>query len=104
VTQEYWGVTVWSYSHRHFRASQVGLYPIVIHGAGPQLNNLLEKANIEPQYHDGIRVTDPKTLEIARGVFLEENLKLVEALEKLGTRARPIYLGKQGTIKSIDTD
>lgn len=51
---------------------------------GPQLNNLLANANINPEYHDGIRVTDPKTLEIARQVFQEENLKLVEALEKLG--------------------
>ena len=58
------------------------------------MNTLLEKAQIVPQYHDGIRVTDPKTLEIARSVFQEENLKLVEALERLGTRARPIYLGK----------
>ncbi|KAJ3044597.1 hypothetical protein HDV00_001523 [Rhizophlyctis rosea] len=72
---------------------RVGLYPIVVHGAGPQLNGLLEKAGVEPEYHDGIRVTDAKTLEIARKVFQDENLKLVEALEKLGTRARPINGG-----------
>ncbi|TPX36677.1 hypothetical protein SmJEL517_g01197 [Synchytrium microbalum] len=73
--------------------NRVGLYPIVVHGAGPQLNGLLEAAKIEPQYSDGIRITDEKTLEIARQVFQEENLKLVEALEKLGTRARPINGG-----------
>lgn len=49
---------------------RVGLYPIVVHGAGPQLNNLLENAGIEPNYADGIRVTDPKTLAIARQVNL----------------------------------
>ncbi|RKP37703.1 Aspartate/glutamate/uridylate kinase [Dimargaris cristalligena] len=70
--------------------NRVGLYPIVVHGAGPQLNKLLEDAGIEPQYHEGIRITDRKTLEIARGLFQAENLKLVEALERLGTRARPI--------------
>ncbi|CAG8516512.1 6789_t:CDS:2 [Diversispora eburnea] len=70
--------------------NRVGLYPIVLHGAGPQLNNLLEKSGIEPNYIDGIRVTDTKTLEIARKLFLQENLKLVEALERSGTRARPI--------------
>ncbi|CAG8448145.1 6843_t:CDS:10 [Ambispora leptoticha] len=73
--------------------NRVGLYPIVLHGAGPQLNDLLKKAKVEPTYNEGIRVTDSKTLEIARKVFLEENLKLVEALEKLGTRARPIPNG-----------
>jgi N-acetyl-gamma-glutamyl-phosphate reductase/acetylglutamate kinase len=72
---------------------RVGLYPIVVHGAGPQLNHLLEQAGIEPQYEEGIRITDAKTLAIAREVFHRENLKLVEALEKVGTRARPINGG-----------
>jgi N-acetyl-gamma-glutamyl-phosphate reductase/acetylglutamate kinase len=72
---------------------RVGLYPIVIHGAGPQLNGLLEEAGVEPQYEEGIRITDSATLSIARKVFHSENLKLVEALENLGTKARPINGG-----------
>ncbi|KAF7296146.1 Acetylglutamate kinase ARG6 [Mycena kentingensis (nom. inval.)] len=72
---------------------RVGLYPVVLHGAGPQLNSLIEREGVVPDYIDGIRVTDAKTLQIARRVFLEENLKLVGALEKLGTRARPITSG-----------
>jgi N-acetyl-gamma-glutamyl-phosphate reductase / acetylglutamate kinase len=73
--------------------NHVGLYPIVVHGAGPQLNKILEDSGVEPQFEDGIRVTDPKTLGIARSLFLEENLKLVEELERLGVRARPITSG-----------
>jgi acetylglutamate kinase len=72
---------------------QVGLYPIVVHGAGPQLNAALEEEGIETRRVDGMRVTDQKTLEVARRVFLRENLKLVEALEELGTRARPLTSG-----------
>ncbi|KAE9394537.1 bifunctional acetylglutamate kinase/N-acetyl-gamma-glutamyl-phosphate reductase [Gymnopus androsaceus JB14] len=72
---------------------RVGLYPVVLHGAGPQMNELIERAGVVPDYIDGIRVTDTKTLQVARRVFLEENLKLVSALEKLGTRARPITSG-----------
>ena len=72
---------------------RVGLYPIVVHGAGPQLNKLLEEAKVEPQYEGGIRITNPQTLRIARKVFQDENLKLVDALEKLGTHARPINGG-----------
>ena len=76
----------------------VGLFPVVVHGAGPQLNRILQQRGVEPQYIDGIRITDKETLEVARKVFLEENLKLVEALENLGTRARPIIGGVfQGT-------
>ncbi|KAI8099386.1 Aspartate/glutamate/uridylate kinase [Halteromyces radiatus] len=97
--------------------NRVGLYPIVLHGAGPQLNRLLDDAGIEPQYEEGIRITDPQTLEIARKVFLAENLKLVDALERHGTRARPIpggvfvadYLDKEkygyvGQIKSVNKE
>lgn len=73
--------------------NQMGLFPVVIHGAGPQLNKLLEDAGVEPQYNEGIRITDGKTLGIARKLFLEENLKLVEALESWGVRARPITSG-----------
>lgn len=73
--------------------NHVGLYPIVVHGAGPQLNRMLEAAGVEPQFEDGIRVTDGKTLALARALFLEENLKLVEELERLGVRARPITSG-----------
>lgn len=73
--------------------NHVGLYPVVVHGAGPQLNKILEDSGVEPQFEEGIRVTDPKTLGIARALFLEENLKLVEELERLGVRARPITSG-----------
>jgi N-acetyl-gamma-glutamyl-phosphate reductase/acetylglutamate kinase len=73
--------------------NHVGLYPVVVHGAGPQLNRMLEAAGVEPQFEDGIRVTDGKTLALARSLFLEENLKLVEELERLGVRARPITSG-----------
>lgn len=73
--------------------NHVGLYPVVVHGAGPQLNRLLEESGVEPQFEDGIRITDPKTLGVARALFLEENLKLVEELERQGVRARPITSG-----------
>ncbi|KAL9594525.1 MAG: hypothetical protein Q9219_006989 [cf. Caloplaca sp. 3 TL-2023] len=95
--------------------NHVGLFPVVVHGAGPQLNRMLEDAGVEPQFEDGIRITDGKTLALARSLFLEENLKLVEELESLGVRARPItsgvftadYLDKEkyklvGKIREVD--
>jgi len=71
----------------------MGLFPVLLHGAGPQLNKMLEKAGIEPQYNEGIRITDGQTLGVARKLFLEENLKLVEALESWGVKARPVTSG-----------
>ncbi|AOW01848.1 Aspartate/glutamate/uridylate kinase [Yarrowia lipolytica] len=71
----------------------VGLYPIVLHGTGPQINEILEQEGVEPDYIDGIRITDPKTMSVVRRCFLEQNLKLVEALESMGVKARPITGG-----------
>ncbi|KAK1758735.1 protein arg-6, mitochondrial [Echria macrotheca] len=71
----------------------VGLSPVIVHGAGPQLNSLLEQAGIEPQFEEGIRVTDEKTLRVARDLFLKENLNLVNKLEEKGVRAQPLTTG-----------
>ncbi|TVY34583.1 Protein arg-6, mitochondrial [Lachnellula occidentalis] len=83
--------------------NHVGLFPVVVHGAGPQLNKLLEDAGVEPQFEEGIRITDGKTLAVARKLFLEENLKLVEKLEEMGVRARPITSGVFGA-EYLDKD
>jgi acetylglutamate kinase len=62
----------------------VGLTPIVIHGAGPQLDAELSAAGIVKQTIDGLRVTSPEALAIVRRVFHAQNLKLVEALQASG--------------------
>ncbi|KAK9237907.1 Aspartate/glutamate/uridylate kinase [Lipomyces kononenkoae] len=73
--------------------NHVGLFPIVLHGTGPQINEILEAEGVIPDYIDGIRITDSKTMSVVRRCFLEQNLKLVDALEKQGVRARPITGG-----------
>lgn len=72
---------------------KAGLRPIVVHGAGPQLNQELANRKIKSDYIEGLRVTSPEIIRIAQNVFESANLKLVEALEQRGTRARPILSG-----------
>jgi len=72
---------------------QVGLTPIVIHGAGPQLDAELAAAGIAKQTVDGLRVTTPQALAIVRKVFLAQNLKLVAALRDVDVRATSIVSG-----------
>ncbi len=72
---------------------QVGLTPIVVHGGGPQLDQALEAEGIETDRKDGLRVTSPAVLKIARKVFQRENLRLVEGLRETGTRATSITNG-----------
>jgi len=72
---------------------EVGLTPIVLHGAGPQLDAELSAAGIEKQTVNGLRVTSPEALAIVRRVFQQSNLKLVEALQQNGARATSITGG-----------
>lgn len=72
---------------------QVGLTPIVVHGAGPQLDAEMAVAGIEKKTLDGLRVTSPEALAIVRRVSQAENLKLVEALQKIDARATSILGG-----------
>ncbi|MEO6798378.1 MAG: acetylglutamate kinase [Rhodanobacter sp.] len=69
---------------------QVGLTPIVLHGAGPQLDEELAAAGIEKHTINGLRVTSAKALGIVRRVFQQQNLKLVEALQSMDTRATSV--------------
>ena len=72
---------------------QVGLTPIVLHGAGPQLDEELSAAGIEKQTVNGLRVTSPQALAIVRKVFQEQNLRLVEALQTMDTHATSVLSG-----------
>lgn len=96
---------------------QVGLTPIVIHGAGPQLSRKLEDTNIKSHFIDGQRVTCAKTLKAAKEVFIAENHALTSHLKEAGVDATSFYsgvfecdigskktLGFVGSIKSVDVD
>jgi len=72
---------------------QVGLTPIVVHGAGPQLDDELAAAGIESKRVAGQRHTPPEALAIVRRVLQLENLRLVEALQAEGVRATSIHSG-----------
>lgn len=48
----------------------VGLRPVVVHGGGPQIGQLLERLGKETVFRDGLRVTDEETLDVARMVLV----------------------------------
>ncbi len=70
---------------------QVGLTPVVVHGAGPQLAATLAAEGIDAG--DYAQRSSPRALELVRRVFRQENLRLVDMLEELGARGRPIVGG-----------
>ena len=72
---------------------RVGLVPIVVHGGNVQLDRALAQAGIDAPVVKGLRKMTPAALEIARRVLHETNLRLVEAIERLGTHVRPFTSG-----------
>lgn len=96
---------------------RLGLIPVVLHGAGPQLDEALAEAGIETERREGLRVTTEAVMSVARPLMYRENLKLVEALEAKGIRARGIQhgvfqcgyldretLGLVGEVKQVELD
>jgi acetylglutamate kinase len=94
---------------------RLGLIPVVLHGAGPQLDQALADAGIETERRDGLRVTSEAVMSVARPLMYKENLRLVEALEERGVRARSVqhgvfqcrvldqeHLGLVGEIEKVD--
>ncbi|MDC0213289.1 acetylglutamate kinase [Gammaproteobacteria bacterium] len=76
----------------------VGINPVVVHGGGPQINDLLEKLDIESQFVDGIRITDNKTMEIVQMVLGGlVNKNIVTQLCSAGGKAIGIT-GKDGNL------
>ena len=72
---------------------QVGLTPIVVHGAGPQLDEEMEAAGLPRQIVDGLRCTPPEVLTVVRRVLQRENLGLVEGLQAENVRATSVLTG-----------
>ncbi|OFS65405.1 acetylglutamate kinase [Trueperella sp. HMSC08B05] len=66
----------------------VGLYPIVVHGGGPQINSMLERVGIQSEFRGGLRVTDRETMNVVRMVLTGQvQRELVSLLNVDGPRA-----------------
>jgi acetylglutamate kinase len=67
---------------------QVGMKPIVVHGGGPQIGDLLKRLNIQSEFRNGLRVTDEATLDVARMVLVGRvNRDIVSAINTHGALA-----------------
>jgi acetylglutamate kinase len=59
----------------------VGILPVVVHGGGPQIGDLMRRLGKEVEFRDGLRVTDAETLDIARMVLVGKvNREIVSAI------------------------
>ena len=58
----------------------VGINPVVVHGGGPQIDKTLERMGIVSRYMQGMRVTDPETLDIVEMVLVEKSTRRLSGL------------------------
>lgn len=66
----------------------VGLRPVVVHGGGPAINEMLERVGVESKFHNGLRITDEETMEITEMVLTGKvNKRLVRALSLHGVES-----------------
>ncbi|QHU99388.1 acetylglutamate kinase [Synechocystis sp. CACIAM 05] len=85
-----------------FMAS-VGIRPVVVHGGGPEINTWLDKVGIEPQFKDGLRVTDAATMDIVEMVLVGRvNKELVNLINQAGGKAVGLC-GKDGQLMTART-
>ena len=67
---------------------QVGTNPLVVHGGGPQIGEMLERMSIKSEFIDGLRVTDEATVDIVEMVLAGSiNKSIVAAINEAGGRA-----------------
>mgnify|MGYP006275417977 CR=1 FL=1 len=66
----------------------VGVQPVVVHGGGPEINQWLGRLSIEPEFRNGLRVTDAATMEVVEMVLVGRvNKQIVNGIARVGGRA-----------------
>ncbi len=80
---------------------QVGINPVVVHGGGPQIGQMLDKLNIQSNFVEGMRVTDSATMEVVEMVLGGlVNKDIVSLLNQAGGRAVGITGKDSSTIQA----
>ncbi len=75
----------------------VGLHPVVVHGGGPQISRMLDRAGVKSQFVDGLRVTDAETMEVAEMVLSGSvNKELAHLITSAGREADVRGVGLSG--------
>lgn len=79
----------------------VGFKPIIVHGGGKEISNMVKRLGMEPKFINGLRVTDAETMDVAEMVLGKVNKSLVQLVQSLGVRAIGIS-GKDGGLLKVE--
>ncbi|HID70527.1 MAG TPA: acetylglutamate kinase [Desulfobacterales bacterium] len=80
----------------------IGINPVIVHGGGPQINQLLDRLEIKPSYVQGMRVTDGETMSVVEMVLVGQvNKEIVGSINHCGGRAVGLS-GRDGDLICAD--
>jgi acetylglutamate kinase len=75
----------------------LGVHPVIVHGGGPQISRMLERAGVKSTFVDGLRVTDAATMEVAEMVLSGAiNKEIVHWINRAGAEADVRGVGLSG--------
>ncbi|GAB6161686.1 acetylglutamate kinase [Desulfothermus naphthae] len=76
----------------------IGINPVIVHGGGPQIGNMLKKLKIDSKFRQGLRVTDEKTMDVVEMVLVGKvNKEIVNLINLMGGKGVGLS-GKDGWI------
>jgi acetylglutamate kinase len=79
----------------------VGLNPVIVHGGGPEITRYMERLGLEVKFHQGLRVSDADTVEVAKMVLVGKlNSEIVQRLNRHGQPAVGLA-GEDGTLFEV---
>jgi acetylglutamate kinase len=79
----------------------VGLNPVIVHGGGPEITRYMERLDLEVKFHEGLRVSDAETVEVAKMVLCGKlNSEIVRRLNRHGQPAVGLS-GEDGTLFQV---
>jgi acetylglutamate kinase len=79
----------------------VGLNPVIVHGGGPEITRYMDKLGLEVKFHEGLRVSDAETVEVAKMVLVGKlNSEIVQRLNRAGQPAVGLA-GEDGTLFEV---
>lgn len=79
----------------------VGMHPVIVHGGGKEISKWVSMMGKEPEFVNGLRVTDAETMGVAEMVLNKVNKSLVQFLEKNGVKAVGLT-GKDGGMLNVE--
>src|SRR6476620_8759255 len=79
----------------------VGLNPVIVHGGGPEITRYMDRLGLEVKFHEGLRVSDADTVEVAKMVLVGKlNAEIVQRLNRAGQAAVGLA-GEDGSLFEI---